>query len=134
VTDFPTIPPKRRYSTAWKADCMAFVAREMAKGRSLYDIAFSIRLSDTTVARWFRDADQQPPVVERRPKVENRGGPRRPKVHPAPPNRDCLKCRRPFHSWGAGNRMCDSCRSHSHIVSPLEPNGGGHTGRRVGTR
>jgi len=45
--------------------------------------------------------------------------------------RKCLKCERAFDSEGPGNRMCSSCRSHSHILSPYAPDPGGHTGRRV---
>lgn len=26
------------------------------------------------------------------------------------PNRDCITCRKPFHSEGIHNRMCDRCR------------------------
>lgn len=45
--------------------------------------------------------------------------------------RPCLKCGRNFSSRGAGNRMCDPCRSHSHLTSPYAPDPGGSTGRRV---
>lgn len=42
----------------------------------------------------------------------------------------CLRCRGEFPSEGAHNRMCRVCRGLS--VSPLEPDPGGDTGRRVG--
>lgn len=45
-------------------------------------------------------------------------------------NASCLCCRRPFGSEGSHNRLCDGCRGMS--VSPMAPNPGGSTGRRVG--
>jgi len=32
-------------------------------------------------------------------------------------DRDCLKCRRHFKSWGKQNRICDDCKKHDSYVS-----------------
>lgn len=34
-------------------------------------------------------------------------------------SRNCMNCRKPFNSYGMGNRMCPDCRNLS--VSPFEP-------------
>lgn len=48
--------------------------------------------------------------------------------------RACLSCQRPFASEGAHNRMCQNCRKHVGSLSPLTPDPGGDTGRRVQSR
>lgn len=58
----------------------------------------------------------------------------------APPatgkTRDCLRCRVPFPSANAGNRMCDDCRTYTAQASPFEPNpiAGHECGRQVPRR
>ncbi len=34
--------------------------------------------------------------------------------------RICLSCGIPFHSWGAGNRRCTSCRGDTDTAGPYE--------------
>ena len=38
---------------------------------------------------------------------------------PAEQERACLRCRKPFMSYGPGNRLCADCRTRD--VSPFEP-------------
>lgn len=38
---------------------------------------------------------------------------------PAEQERPCLRCRKPFMSYGPGNRLCADCRTRD--VSPFEP-------------
>lgn len=49
---------------------------------------------------------------------------------PTSPKR-CLCCRVAFESEGAHNRLCGPCRAGSHLLSPMAPDPGGSTGKRV---
>ena len=59
---FPQRPPTRHYSTAWRADCIAHTQAEIARGGNVSAIAQRLRMSDTTIIRWFIEAGFDPPT------------------------------------------------------------------------
>ena len=92
-------------------------------GMTISDIARLLNLQRQTFKDWVcRHVDG---ISERSP----------PKPGPhIKATRPCISCRREMHSTGPHHRMCDPCRNHAYLSSPLEPHGGGHRGRRVVTR
>lgn len=97
-----------------KARMDAITTRKDA-GMKLPQIAQEIGITYEILRQWIRSQDLQAHSSKfKRPTVE----------------RPCLKCRRSFASQGAHNRLCSSCNSHSHIVSPYAPDPGGNTGRQ----
>lgn len=132
---FPVKPKTRTYSAAWKADCLAFVQAEVAKGRAVYDISISLQLHRSTVSVWFREAGIVPPRVpdtDAMARARRVSAAKQSAIRSAPPNRSCLSCGCRFRSEGFHNRLCLNCRQRS--TSPYEPNPGGHTGTRVGAK
>lgn len=58
---FPAKPKHHSYSAAWRADCIAYTQQQIAAGATLASVARELRMSDTTIHRWFLGAGLTPP-------------------------------------------------------------------------
>lgn len=58
---FPIKPQHHCYSAAWRADCIAYTQAQIAAGVTISAVARELRMSDTTIARWFIAAGLTPP-------------------------------------------------------------------------
>lgn len=108
------VPERPRKGVDRAAICAT--ASEMRKsGMSIKSIAQQLGCCEKRLSGWLRGDNDVRPRSDTARKI-----------------RFCLKCRGEFYSAGAHNRMCDKCRAHAHILSPMEPSPGGDAGRRVG--
>lgn len=102
-------------SAAQRKHRMDTVTAGKREGLSLPQIAQRLGISYEILRQWLKNkAHQEQCSKLKLPTVQ----------------RKCLKCRRDFESQGAHNRLCSSCNSNSHIMSPLAPDPGSSTGRQ----
>lgn len=96
-----------------------FIAAARDAGQSWDHIGMALNAKPETLANWWAQIGRN--VAKNEYHRSTRAG---------TTQRECLRCGCSFGSEGRHNRMCSNCRSLS--VSPMTPDPGGDTGRRVG--
>ena len=111
----------KHISAEERARRMAVITAGEAVNRTVADMARELRIGAETLRRWIE--------LQHAPRGNRRKG------SVPTTTRNCLRCDEPFESEGAGNRMCDYCRTYAPTLDTAYcPDPGGSRGRRVSGR